>query len=100
MTAEYGAEATVVTEKAGRYLVQLCKHFGHKVTAEWTETTGHVAFAPGTCHMVAADGRLTVTCASASDEGLAQIKSIVEDHLTRFAWKEGLTLEWRQDDQR
>ncbi len=88
------AKTIVKTEKASRYLVQLCKHFAHKVPAEWSDTTGHAQLPPGPCHMMADEEALTVVCEAADDEGLARAKYIVEDHIVRFGWRENLTVTW------
>ena len=88
--------ARVRTGKADRYLVQLCKHFGHRVPAEWSETDGVVRFEPGTCRMTAGDDTLILVCESATSEDLAVVETVVADHLLRFAWKEDLTVEWQK----
>jgi uncharacterized protein len=88
--------ARVPTGKAARYLVQLCKHFGHRVPAEWSETDGLVRFEPGTCRMSARDDALSLACESATAEDLAVVEAVVADHLLRFAWKEDLAVEWEK----
>jgi hypothetical protein len=47
------AEATVSSEKASRYLIQLCKHFAHKTPAEYDASQGRVDVQPGLCLMSA-----------------------------------------------
>jgi hypothetical protein len=90
----YIAETRVNSEKASRYLVQLCKHFAHKTPAEYDETQGRVDFQPGLCLMSAADNELVVRCEAGTEPALARVKSIVEDHLVRFAWREKIGLSW------
>ena len=86
--------AQIPTERSGRYLVQLCKHFAHKVPAEWDEASGHIQFEPGVCRIEADPASLVLHCEADSELGLAQIKAILEDHVTRFGWRESLTIEW------
>lgn len=86
--------ARIRTDKASRYLVQLCKHFGHKVPAEWNETDGVVRFEPGTCRMAVAGDVLTLSCESATPEDLAVVQDVVASHFVRFAWKEELSVDW------
>ena len=88
--------ARVSTDKAARYLVQLCKHFGHRVPAEWSDSEGVVRFEPGTCRMAAADDALILDCESATAEDLDVVETVVADHLLRFAWKEELTVGWEK----
>ncbi len=90
----YVAEAHVKSEKAGTYLTQLCKHFAHKIPTEYGQDYGRVRFQPGLCTMRAAHGVLSVECEAASERELQLVKNVVADHLTRFAWREQLTLTW------
>ena len=88
------AEARIATEHANKYLAQLCKHFAHKVPANWADGVGDVEFGPGSCHMEASTGLLILQCRSETPEGLAKVTHIVGDHLTRFGWREDLAVEW------
>lgn len=92
------AEAHIQSEKAERYLAQLCKHFAHKVEAEWQNGQGHVDFGFGTCALKAADGFLRVACKADTDDHLRRVKYILEDHIVRFGWRESLSVEWSRDD--
>ena len=96
----HSAHATITSEKAGRYLVQLCKHFAHKIPASWEDaagqaTTGHADFGFGSCAMTAADGTLLISCTAPEPEGLGKVKYVVEDHVVRFGWKEELKVDWQ-----
>ena len=88
------AEARIATPHAGKYMAQLCKHFAHKVTVIWTEHQGDVDFGPGTCHMQALAGLLILQCSAETPAGLERVTDIVADHLTRFGWREKLTVDW------
>ena len=88
------AEARIPTPHAKKYLAQLCKHFAHKVPATWADGIGDVDFGPGTCHMQASDGLLTLQCRAETSDGLAKVTFIVGDHVTRFGWRETLAVEW------
>lgn len=92
------AEARVRSERASRYLVQMCKHFRHKVEAEWTDVAGHVDFAPGLCDMRVEDGELIMLCQASNEQELGRIKYIVENHLVRFGWREEIELSWRSPE--
>ncbi|MCP2261199.1 hypothetical protein LX15_004920 [Streptoalloteichus tenebrarius] len=91
------SEARVATERASRYLVQLCKHLGHKVTAEWTEERGRVDFGFGTCVMEAVDGALVMRAEGQDDEALGRVEHIAGDHLERFAARDGLKVTWSRN---
>lgn len=87
------ATAVVKTEKASRYLQQLCKHFGRKASVEFDATAGSVAFPFGTCKLAAADG-LTLRVAAPTPEDLERVKDVVGGHLERFAFREALRVDW------
>ncbi|HML42370.1 MULTISPECIES: DUF2218 domain-containing protein [Hyphomicrobium] len=88
------AEARVSSEKASRYLVQLCKHFAHKTTAEYDADQGRVDFQPGACLFRATEAQLLLMCEAETAEDLERIKLVVADHLVRFARGEDLRVEW------
>lgn len=90
-------EASIKSEKASRYLMQLCKHFAHKAPVEFDETKGRVEFPFGLCLMQAEGGLLTLNCESPSPEAFARMRFVLDDHVKRFAWKEELELQWGDD---
>ncbi|WP_374469008.1 DUF2218 domain-containing protein [Phenylobacterium sp.] len=88
--------AEVATAHAARYLVQLCKHFAHRIPASHAEGVGRIEFPIGVCDL-AADGdglRITVTPAAADE--LEALKDVVVRHLVRFAFREELVFDWRR----
>lgn len=91
--------AYLQTAEGRKYLVQLFKHFAHKIAVSYTEQHGECQFACGAAVLDAdADGlRMTVT--AADEENLAQTQTIIESHLARFAFREELgALDWRRQD--
>lgn len=89
--------ATWKTEYAQKYLVQLCKHFGHKIEVSYSETQGECRFPCGTLRMQAGDGALRMEATSPDLDQLQQTESVTERHLIRFAFRENLeALEWRR----
>ncbi|MBX2806983.1 MAG: DUF2218 domain-containing protein [Hyphomicrobiales bacterium] len=90
-------EAYVDTPNASRYLIQLCKHFRHKATAEWTETEGRVEFPFGLCIMRVEGEQLLIDCEVRTAEELGRMRYVLDDHIRRFAWRESLTFNWSED---
>ena len=88
--------AAVETENASKYLVQLCKHFAHKVDVDYDQTQARVEFPPGRCMMTAEGTTLSFYCRSHEDKGIAVMQYILTDHLTRFAWREDITFDWAE----
>ena len=91
----FAATAVVATDKASGYLRQLCRHFGHKAAAQFDATDGSIAFPFGSCTISALPaGRLTLRVAASTAEDLERVKDVVGGHLERFAFREGLRVEW------
>lgn len=83
------------TVRASRYLQQLCKHFAHRVDVEFDQSKGRVAFPGGTANLSAHPDKLKFVVHSEDVVGLDQTKSILENHIVRFAFRENLKcLEW------
>lgn len=86
---------TYKTENALKYLVQLCKHFGHKVPATVTEETGHVEFAFGPADLSATGDHLKVVMMLTSEDDIEKAKHVIDAHLARFAFRENFTaMDW------
>ena len=98
--------ARVRTDKASRYLQQLCKHWQHNLTVAFTAEAGTVIFPkdargadwPGdaTLTMRAHADALECRIAASADGQLDALKGAVARHLERFAFREGpLHFDWR-----
>jgi len=96
----------VPTRQGSRYLQQLCKHWGHNLAVEFTETKGAVTFPrnargadwPGdaTLLMHALEDGLECRLEASSRGQLDTLKEAVARHLDRFAFREApLSFAWR-----
>lgn len=100
------AVALVPTPSASRYLQQLCKHWQHNLTVEYTADHGTVVFPrdargadwPGDA-LVTFDARadtLDVRIDASADEQLEALKGAVARHVDRFAFREApLAFDWQ-----
>lgn len=89
--------STVLTKEASSYIGKLCRHFRHKIEAEYTATTGLATFPFGTCTMEATPEELTFNINAANSEAVEKIKGVLERHLIKFAYKEELVIEWQDE---
>lgn len=89
------AHARIPTDKASRYLAQLCKHFAHKVDVDWSDDRGQADFGMGCCDLAVSGSELCLTCSSPTEDGLETVKRIVAGHFERFAWRDKLTVSWQ-----
>lgn len=101
----FTSTAVVPTERASRYLQQLCKHWAHNLAVEFDANQGRVIFPkdargadwPGDAvfTMTASDSALTCRIDASADGQLQGLKGAVERHLDRFAFREGeLVYNW------
>jgi hypothetical protein len=110
--------AQIPTERAGRYLVQFCKHAaamgggGHtlrmhlhstmargevRVAADWSDTSGTVTFTPwGQCTLAAGIDTLTLRIDAADEDGLARIRDVIDRDLQRFSRRDPVTATWHR----
>ena len=88
--------ATVPTAHASRYLQQLCKHWSHKFEVEFDPAQGRIALPFGTTNLSASDTALQVAIALNDGADPDRTKTVVADHLNRFAFREGeLAFDWQ-----
>jgi hypothetical protein len=98
--------ALVPTEKGGRYLQQLCKHWSHDLDVAFTEDAGKVVFPkdgrgadwPGDAVLTlkAYEDKLECRLEASVDAQLQALKDVVARHLDRFAFREApLAFDWQ-----
>ena len=90
------SRAEVATPNAGKYLVQLSKHWSHKFSVEWDETHSHIPFAQAEAWLEARKD-LLVAEIEAPEADLGHMQEVVANHLNRFAFREGeLAFDWKR----
>ncbi len=88
--------AHVQTTNASRYLVQLCKHFAHKIKVEYDTRNGRASFPFGSCTMTADEAQLILQCDGNDEAALERIQDIVQTHLEGFAFREKPSIVWQR----
>lgn len=114
------AEARVGTERASRYLAQLCQHvtsinangpaiFRHRKRhapedarqpastaprAEWTGTHGKISFPGGTITLRATPDALIVRVDAGTGPDLQRAQELISGHLARWGRRDQLTVAW------
>ncbi|WP_374377323.1 DUF2218 domain-containing protein [Dongia sp.] len=95
-TLAFSSVARVPTDKAARYMGQLCKHFAHKIPATFDAETGRIEFSIGVCELAAAKDALAIHVSAADEETLAQMEDVVARHLVRFGFRDELVVNWQR----
>ncbi len=116
------AEARIETERATRYLAQLCRHISNmsgktqhlrhgprmhlagpaqsgpdiRPHAEWSETRGIISFGGGKLTMQASTGALTLRAETDDEENLQQLQDLVAERLEKFGRRDHLKVNWRR----
>jgi hypothetical protein len=109
------AEAQVDTERANRYLAQLCRHFSNlrrhesrrhadeaqarpdvQVHVEWSETQGTVTFDWGRCTMQADPDALKLRAEADDEDNLQRVQDLVGEHVERFGARDQLKVSWKR----
>lgn len=88
--------AHVATAVPQRYLMQLCKHFQHKLPVTQGEGRGRIDFPGGRCELdaTALAGTLTLSVIAGDEAGLTRLEDVVARHLERFAFREKPEIRW------
>ncbi|WP_433448389.1 DUF2218 domain-containing protein [Streptomyces sp. CA-142005] len=108
------AEARVTTDRASRYLVQLCRHTGmmrrmrHQSPVghgggqmpdvrhvEWSDTHGTVRFTEGEWNLEAEPDALTLRVRADDEEALQRLKTGITVRLEKIGRRDGLTVTWQ-----
>lgn len=85
----------IPTPVASKYILKLCRHFAHKVPAQFTEHEGRVRFLQGQCVLKAHAHGLDIYMQADAPEKIPGMHFIIDDHLKRFARTETLAYAWQ-----
>lgn len=102
----FSSTTVVSTDKASRYLQQLCKHWAHNLAVEFDAKHARVTFpkdargadwpGDGVFTMEAGDKALKCRVDASAPGQLDGLKGAVQRHLDRFAFREGeLVYDWQ-----
>jgi len=95
-TVNLSAIARVPTDKAARYMGQLCKHFAHRIPASFDADSGRIEFSIGICELAVAKDALVLHVSAANEEELGEMEDVVARHLVRFGFRDELVVKWQR----
>ncbi|MBZ9676896.1 DUF2218 domain-containing protein [Mesorhizobium sp. ES1-1] len=96
MPASHSDVATA-TARASRYLQKLCKHWAHKFPVEFNPTHRTIDLTSLGRTVMDADAAAQHITVSTDEAGsIERLGSVAADHIKRFAFREELTVDWKQ----
>jgi catechol 2,3-dioxygenase len=90
--------AVVATEKPSPYLLQVAKHFRHKLDVRFDERSAVIPLAAGVAVLAAGDDALTLTAHAHTPADLARVEHVIGSHLERFGRRDELAVAWESLD--
>jgi uncharacterized protein len=89
--------AEIETDNAGKYLVQLAKHWSHRFPdLTWNDTRAEIPFPTGNCVFTSKEKILTIVLTVSDEDAASRLESVMAEHLKRFAFRESLDIVWRR----
>jgi hypothetical protein len=112
------AVAQIPTERASRYLEQLCRHLGqmsrmrHPAPAghrggqapppvqhvDWSDTSGEIRFTDGTCTLHATPTELLLRVDADDEDSLRRLQDGITRRLATIGRRDHLTVDWQRPD--
>ena len=86
------SQAVVATEKPSPYLLQVAKHFRHKLDVRFDEREAVVPFAAGHADLRAGENALTITAFAQTPADLGRVERVIGSHLERFGKRDELAV--------
>ena len=108
------SQATIATDRAGRYLIQLCRHSDQmrgpafartarhddgiaalpSPRSEWSDADGIIEFGSGRCILHATNDALTIRAEAGDEQQLARIQEGIARSLERMGRRDELRVAW------
>jgi len=89
--------AKIEIAHAGKYLVQLAKHWSHRFPdLTWNETRANIPFPTGQCVITSKENVLVIALTVPDEETASRLENVVAEHLKRFAFRESLEVVWQR----
>lgn len=89
------SRAVVQTAKPSPYLLQLAKHFRHKLDVRFDERSAVIPLPVGHAELAAGDDALTITAHAQRPEDLQRVEHVIGSHLERFGKRDELAVTFR-----
>jgi uncharacterized protein len=88
------SRAEVATDRPSPYLLQLAKHFRHKLDVTFDAEQGTIPFDFGQAELSTAEGTLVLEAVAPTPAELERVEQVIGSHLVRFGRRDELVVEW------
>lgn len=92
------SRANVNTANASSYLRRLCQHWSHRFPVEFNGEQGIIQLQQSTCVLNASSELLTIRLTVEGGPDEERLRTIVEELLQRFGFRDELVFEWNSKD--
>jgi hypothetical protein len=86
------SRAVVATEKPSPYLLQVAKHFRHKLDVSFDERAAAIPLPAGVALLSAGTDALTIDAYAVTPADLARVEHVIGSHLERFGRRDELAV--------
>lgn len=109
------AQTRISTDRASRYLTQLCEHLNHLghnprrhagtrsghgpdvQRVEWNETHGVIEFPFGTCDLTATEDALTIRLTADEPDALRHLQDMITARVETIGRRDDLEVTWLKE---
>ena len=88
------SETVLLAASPSSAIARMCKHFSHKVPAQWDSQSAHIQFPTGNCDMRAGEESIQVRCQAADADAMATLQGVITRHIPKLLWRDEQTVEW------
>jgi uncharacterized protein len=90
------SRAVVPTAKPSPYLLQLAKHFRHKLDVRFDAQEALIVFEGGHAGLRVEPGALSLAAVAPTPDGMRRVEEVIGSHLERFGRRDGLRVTWQR----
>jgi uncharacterized protein len=90
------SRAVVTTPRPSSYLLQLAKHFRHKLDVRFDAHGAVIRFEGGHATLRVEGGTLSLAAFAQAPAGLDRVEEVIASHLERFGRRDQLRVDWQR----
>ena len=88
------SETVLLATNPTSAIARMCKHFSHKVPAQWDANSARIEFPTGNCEMASREESVHLLCRAADAEAMANLQQVITRHIPKLLWRDEQTVTW------